>query len=383
MKILSVFGTRPEAIKMMPVVKALKKRFGEDDIKTCVTAQHRDLLDTVLHLFSIKPDFDLNIMQSHQTLSDITCAILKKMQGVFVSFKPDWLLVQGDTTTTMTAALAAFYDKIPVAHIEAGLRSNNRFAPWPEEINRQLTTVLADLHFAPTQLAAENLIRVGIPPDKILVTGNTVIDALLEATQIIKYNPTIAKKVSEILRYLHPEKKLLLVTMHRRENFGLGVENICRALLKLADLSNVQIIYPVHPNPSVLIPVRNYLQEHPNIHLIEPLDYISFIALLERSYLVLTDSGGIQEEAPSLGKPVLVLRDVTERQEGIDAGTIKLIGTNEKNIVSAVKQLLTDDTAYVLMSKKRNPYGDGQAANRIVTKFEMLDLDAHPLKMLA
>jgi UDP-N-acetylglucosamine 2-epimerase (non-hydrolysing) len=355
--IFVVFGTRPEAIKMAPVVNALKASH-QFKVTVCVTAQHRQMLDQVLALFNIAPDIDLNVMQPKQDLSDITSRVLLGMRDVLAIHRPDIVLVHGDTTTTMAASLAAFYAKIPVGHVEAGLRTGDKYAPWPEEMNRKLTGHIADMHFAPTATARENLLREGIAETAIHVTGNTVIDALLTVKD---------KADGEAKRFtLDAAKKLILVTGHRRENFGGGFENICNALLRLAVRGDVQIVYPVHLNPNVQEPVQRLLGNHPSIQLIGPQDYLPFVYLMKQSYLILTDSGGIQEEAPSLGKPVLVMRDVTERPEAVAAGTVKLVGAEEDRIVAAVTELLEDAQSYQAMSKATNPYGDGKAAARIV-----------------
>jgi len=367
MKILSIFGTRPEAIKMAPVVKALTKTFG-DSAKICVTAQHRNMLDQVLHLFEIKPEFDLDIMKANQNLADITCAVLKGVSNIFKEFKPDRILVHGDTTTTLGATLAAYYEKIPVAHVEAGLRSNNIYSPWPEEINRKLTGGIADLHFAPTQLAANNLLNEGIPENQIVITGNTVIDALLHTQSLLHKNSELQNSIKTKFPFLNDNNKLILVTGHRRESFGDGFQRICEAIAEIANLPGVEILYPVHLNPNVQKPVYDLLSKLPNVFLIEPQDYLPFVYLMDRSYLILTDSGGIQEEAPALGKPVLVMRDVTERPEGIAAGTVKLVGTNKEKIISEVTKLITDQNYYNQISFAHNPYGDGKATQRIITK---------------
>jgi UDP-N-acetylglucosamine 2-epimerase (non-hydrolysing) len=354
--ILAVFGTRPEAIKMAPVVNALKK-LGTVQVSVCVTAQHRQMLDQVLDLFGIVPDIDLNLMQPKQDLSDITSRVILGLRDVFAKQSYDMVLVHGDTTTTFGAALAAYYAKIPVGHVEAGLRTGDKYAPWPEEMNRKLVGAMADVHFAPTETARANLLREGIADSAIHVTGNTVIDALLE---------TAAKSDSAAPQFtLDATKKLILVTGHRRENFGAGFENICNALLRLAVRDDVQIVYPVHLNPNVQEPVNRLLGNHPSIHLIAPQDYLPFVALMKRSHLILTDSGGIQEEAPSLGKPVLVMRDVTERPEAVEAGTVRLVGADDDRIVAAATTLLDDENAYAAMAKAANPYGDGKAAARI------------------
>jgi len=363
MKILFFFGTRPEAIKMAPLIKEFQKSSGGFDIKICVSAQHREMLDQVLHFFEIQPDFDLNIMQQDQDLFDITTEALNGIKEVMSHHKPDWLIVQGDTTTTFVGALAAFYEKVKVAHIEAGLRSFNKQAPFPEEMNRVLTTHLSDIHFAPTIRAKENLLREGVLEDKIFVVGNTSIDAVF----------LCLKKISEkrpdsfdSLNSVDFDKKIVLVTGHRRESFGEPFKNICLALKMIAENGDIEIVYPVHLNPNVRRPVLKILGNIPNIHLKEPLDYPSFVWLMNKSYIILTDSGGVQEEAPSLGRPVLVMRDITERTEGIDAGTAKIVGTDKDKIIKEALNLLTDKTVYDKMAKAVNPYGDGNASKRII-----------------
>ena len=365
MKILCVFGTRPEAIKMAPVVKALTAAPGIESA-VCVTAQHRDMLDQVLNLFAITPEFDLDIMRENQDLTHITSAVLTGLGEVLDEYKPDRILVHGDTTTTFAASLAAFYRKIPVGHVEAGLRTGDVMAPWPEEMNRRLTDNIADIYFAPTSSAAQNLKREGHGEDGIIITGNTVIDALLDARERLQEDKALQSDLAGQFPYLDPARKLILVTGHRRENFGQGFENICQALADLTKRDDVQIVYPVHLNPNVQEPVMRILKDKDNIHLIEPLDYLPFVFLMDHSYFVITDSGGIQEEAPSLGKPVLVMRDVTERPEAVMAGTVKLVGTNRDVIVRECTRLLDDEAAYAIMSRAHNPYGDGKASQRIV-----------------
>lgn len=364
-KILIVFGTRPEAIKMAPLVKALQTN-PAFDARVCVTAQHRQMLDQVLELFGIVPEYDLNIMQPGQDLTDITCRVLTELRGVLKAFQPDRILVHGDTTTTFAASLAAYYQQIPVGHVEAGLRTGNIYSPWPEEINRKLTGAITDLHFAPTALAAENLKKENVAPEHIVVTGNTVIDALLEVIQRIQQDAVLEDQLASQFRFLNPAKKLLLVTGHRRESFGGGFERICQALAQLAQRDDLEIVYPVHLNPNVREPVNRLLSHNGNIHLIDPLDYLPFVYLMNRAYLILTDSGGIQEEAPSLGKPVLVMRDTTERPEAVQAGTVKLVGTDTDKIVQEASHLLDDRYAYEAMGFAHNPYGDGKACQRIV-----------------
>ena len=366
MKVLSVFGTRPEAIKMCPLVCKLHSTECID-VKVCVTAQHREMLDSVLNFFGVEPDYDLNIMTSGQSLTDTTNKILTKIELVLRKCKPDLVLVHGDTTTTMAAALAAFYQKIPVGHVEAGLRSNDIYSPWPEEINRKLTTGIAKWHFAPTERSRQNLLAENIPKENIIITGNTVVDALMEIKSKIDNNQCINKIYSNHFSFLNKTKKIILVTGHRRENFGVGFKQICEALLYISQrFQDVHIVYPVHLNPKVRKPVYELLNSLNNIHLIEPIDYLPFIWLMNRADIILTDSGGIQEEAPSLGKPVLVMRDTTERPEAVEKGTVKLVGTDKNNIVNAVTTLLTDRQAYNAMSMVHNPYGDGKAADKIV-----------------
>lgn len=363
-KILVTFGTRPEAIKMAPVVEALRAE-PSFEVKVCVTAQHRQMLDQVLELFGIRPDFDLNLMQPGQDLTDITSHVLLGMRGVLRQWRPDWLLVHGDTTTTFAAALGAYYERVAVGHVEAGLRTGNIYSPWPEEMNRRLAGSLASLHFAPTGGARENLIREGVAPETINVTGNTVIDALLQVVGRIRDDEGLKERFARQFAFLDARKRLVLVTGHRRENFGAGFERICRALRQLAVRGDVEIVYPVHLNPNVQEPVRRMLGDLPRVHLIEPLDYLPFVYLMDRSHLIITDSGGVQEEAPSLGKPVLVMRDTTERPEAVEAGTVKLVGTDEAAIVRETIHLLDDRAAYERMAHAHNPYGDGVAGRRI------------------
>lgn len=366
LKILFVFGTRPEAIKMAPVVNYLKT---VPDIQSyvCVTAQHRQMLDQVLDLFGIQPDFDLDIMKSQQDLTDISCTVLIGLRKILKDLKPDRVLVHGDTTTTLASSLAAYYQQIPVAHVEAGLRTNNIYAPWPEEINRQLTSRIADLHFAPTEQAKHNLMAENIAIENIIVTGNTVIDALLSVVKKLENNDSLNQSYAEKFAFLEKNKKLILVTGHRRESFGEGFDRICQALAELAKRNDVQIVYPVHLNPNVQKPVKKLLSHFSNVFLLEPLDYLPFVYLMTQSYLILTDSGGIQEEAPSLGKPVLVMRDTTERPEAVQAGTVKLVGTNANKIVTTATRLLNDAPYYQKISYAHNPYGDGLACQRILT----------------
>lgn len=364
MRVLSVFGTRPEAIKMAPVVGELAARDGIESF-VCVSAQHRDMLDQVLAVFGIDPEFDLDIMTHGQTLENITTAVLRGLPPIFEEVAPDRILVHGDTTTTMAAALAAFYENIPVGHVEAGLRSGDMAAPWPEEMNRRVTDTLCDLHFAHTESARQNLLSEGIGENGITVTGNTVIDALFTARDRLAEDGGLAATVQSGLPALNPERQLILVTGHRRENFGDGFQRICGALAELGARPDVEIVYPVHLNPNVQAPVHDILGGRDNVHLVEPVAYLPFVALMDRARLIITDSGGIQEEAPSLGKPVLVMRDVTERPEAVDAGTVRLVGTDRAKIVSETERLLEDRAAYDEMSKAINPYGDGKAASRI------------------
>ncbi len=366
MKVLSIFGTRPEAIKMAPLVKKLYTIEKVDSI-VCVTAQHREMLDQVLELFEIEPDYDLDIMKPDQSLTKITKNILENIESVLQECKPDVVLVHGDTTTTLAATLAAFYQKIPVGHVEAGLRTGNLYSPWPEEANRKVTGALAKWHFAPTKQAKSNLISENVSENSITVTGNTVIDALLEIKNKLEKNSEICKKFDEQFSFLDFGRKIILVTGHRRESFGEGFERICQALAQVAsEHRNTQIVYPVHLNPNVREPVNRILKNIENVFLIEPLDYLPFIYLMDKSNVILTDSGGIQEEAPSLGKPVLVIRDTTERPEAVKSGTVKLVGTNTKKIVSNLNNLLTDSEAYNAMSFAHNPYGDGEACKKII-----------------
>ncbi len=362
-KILLIFGTRPEAIKLAPLIKEFEKYAEIFETKVCITAQHREMLDQVLKFFKIKPDFDLNIMKPNQSLSELTANMIKEIEPVLQNFRPDLVFVQGDTTTAFVGALSAFYQKVSIAHIEAGLRSFNKYSPFPEEINRVLVGHLADYHFAPTEKAKENLFNENIKKN-VYVVGNTVIDALFLGLDIIKKQGE--EKFYKFFNFLDFSKKIILVTGHRRESFGKPFENICNALKEIAQKhKDVEIVYPVHLNPNVRKPVFEILKGTENIHLIEPLEYPYLIWLMNKSYLVLTDSGGIQEEAPSLGKPVLVMREVTERTEGIEAGTAKLVGTNREKIAEEVSLLLEDKNEYRKMSKAVNPYGDGKASERI------------------
>lgn len=363
-RVMVVFGTRPEAIKMAPVVKELQ-RTTHIEVTVCVTAQHRGMLDQVLSLFGIRPDFDLNLMRAGQDLTDITNGVLLGMRGVFSKYRPDRVLVHGDTTTTLAASLAAFYHKIPIGHVEAGLRTGNMHAPWPEEANRKLAGALTDLHFAPTEGSKQNLLHEGIAEQSIHVTGNTVIDALLEVAARIDVDTNLRAECEKNFPFLKDKKRLVLVTGHRRESFGDGFKRICQGLVSIAKRKDVQIIYPVHLNPNVRKPVNEMLKGSQNVYLIEPLSYLLFVYLMKRSSIIITDSGGVQEEAPSLGKPVLVMREVTERPEAVKAGTVKLVGTDEQKLVAEAFRLLDDGDEYERMRKSHNPYGDGQAAKRI------------------
>lgn len=350
---------------MAPLVIRLKEDQAFET-RLCVTSQHREMLDQVLALFEIVPDYDLNIMQKAQGLTDVTTSVLQKLEGVIREFQPDRILVHGDTTTTFTSSLAAFYQKVSVGHVEAGLRSGDMYSPWPEEMNRRVTGVLADLHFAPTAFARANLLAERVSPERIVVTGNTVIDALLATREKLLSNEPMRSRIAARYPFLD-EKRLILVTGHRRENFGEGMENMCRALLDIAARGDVRIVYPVHLNPNVQEPVRRILGQSPNIHLIEPQDYLPFVYLMDRAYLIITDSGGIQEEAPSLGKPVLVTRNNTERPEAVDAGTVILVGTDRSRVVAEATALLDDEAHYDAMARAINPYGDGLATGRIVS----------------
>ena len=377
-RIMLIFGTRPEAIKMAPLVLALKKEEANFETMVCVTGQHREMLDQVLKIFNISPDYDLNIMKQGQDLYDITARVLTGMRDVLQEAKPDVVLVHGDTTTSTAAALAAFYQQIPVGHVEAGLRTGNIYSPWPEEMNRQLTGRIATFDFAPTPLSRENLLKENVSDKKITVTGNTVVDALYWVIEKIKGDTRLRSELEAHMRAagydvsrLCNGRRLVLITGHRRENFGEGFINICNAIKKLSEsFPDVDFVYPMHLNPNVRKPIHEVFGEHlenlGNLFFIDPLEYLSFVYLMEKSFIVLTDSGGIQEEAPGLGKPVLVMRDTTERPEAVTAGTVKLVGTNYELIVSSVSKLLTDSIAYELMSHAVNPYGDGKACERII-----------------
>lgn len=369
-RVLSVFGTRPEAIKMAPLVHKL----NDDqciESKVCVTAQHREMLDQVLNLFEIKPDFDLNIMKPGQSLYDVTSNILMGLKSVLEEFQPDIVLVHGDTATTLSTSLAAYYQQIAVGHVEAGLRTGNIYSPWPEEGNRKLTGAIATLHFAPTSTSQQNLLNEGIAKSSISTTGNTVIDALFLVKEKLKEDQDLNATLAAHFSVLDPNKKLILVTGHRRESFGNGFERICEALVDIAQKHpECQILYPVHLNPNVREPVNRILKGVDNVHLIEPQDYLPFVYLMNQAHIILTDSGGIQEEAPSLGKPVLVMRNTTERPEAVDAGTVKLVGTDKQVIIDAVEDLLTNQANYESMSRAHNPYGDGNACDHIIEKIK-------------
>jgi UDP-N-acetylglucosamine 2-epimerase (non-hydrolysing) len=369
-KVLTVFGTRPEAIKMAPLVHKLAQAQGIDS-KVCVTAQHREMLDQVLNLFEIMPDFDLNIMKQGQDLYDVTSRVLLGLRDVLTEFEPDVVLVHGDTSTTFSASLAAFYKQIKVGHVEAGLRTGNMYSPWPEEANRKLTGSLAHYHFAPTSGSKQNLLHEHVPSERITTTGNTVIDALLWVKEKLDSDTSINAELGERFPFLNEDKKLVLVTGHRRESFGGGFERICQALANIAKAKpDVQIVYPMHMNPNVREPVERILSGLDNVFLIEPQDYLPFVYLMNRSYLIITDSGGVQEEAPSLGKPVLVMRDTTERPEAIEAGTVKLVGTDTAAIADNAIALIDDQKLYQSMALAHNPYGDGLACERIVKVLE-------------
>lgn len=366
MKIMLVFGTRPEAIKMAPLVLAMKAH-PEIDVKVCVTAQHREMLDQVLDLFEIVPEYDLNIMSSGQGLTEITSRILVGLKPIFEDEKPNVVLVHGDTSTTFSASLAAFYQQIPVGHVEAGLRTGNLLSPWPEEGNRKLTGAIANMHFAPTATSEANLLAESVQPESIFITGNTVIDALLWVKTKISDDHSFQAELASLFPWRNTKQRMVLITGHRRESFGDGFEHICKAIADSAlAFPDVQFVYPMHLNPNVRQPVNKYLSKIDNIILIEPQDYLPFVYLMVQSDIILTDSGGIQEEAPSLGKPVLVMRDTTERPEAVEAGTVKLVGTSVVNITSALYKLLTDRSEYELMSRAHNPYGDGKACEKII-----------------
>lgn len=365
MRVMCVFGTRPEAIKMAPVVAKLNEA-PDIDLTLCVTAQHREMLDQVMALFGMRADFDLAIMRPGQDLSEVTSAVLLGMREPLAAIKPDWVLVHGDTSTTLAASLSAYYQRIPVAHVEAGLRTGDIYSPWPEEINRRVAGTVAARHFAPTERAKSNLLGEGVAPDKIVVTGNTVIDAVLDVRRRIKSDALLRAELDDQLPRIAEGKRLILVTGHRRESFGAGFEQICLALKRLAQRGDVELVYPVHLNPNVREPVGRILGGVDGVHLIEPLDYLPFVRLMSRAHLIITDSGGVQEEAPSFGVPVLVMRDTTERPEAVEAGTVKLVGAQAGRIIEAATRLLDDVDAYCAMSRAHNPYGDGRAAERIV-----------------
>lgn len=368
-KILIVFGTRPEAIKMAPVVSALQAE-SVFETRVCVTAQHRDMLDQVISLFGIIPDYDLDLMTAGQTLVDISSRMLQGITEVLLQWRPDLVLVHGDTTTTAMTAMACFYQRISVGHVEAGLRTGNMCSPWPEEFNRRLTGLVTRLHFSPTQQARTNLLAEKIPIEWIEVTGNTVIDALLYASKRIDDDKNLQKQFQKKFNFLDDRKRILLVTGHRRENFGDGIQSICRGLLALSKRDDLEIVYPVHRNPNVKGPVEENLAGQPNIHLVAPQDYLAFVYLMKNCAVLLTDSGGIQEEAPALGKPVLVMRDTTERPEAVETGTVRLVGTDAANIEREVVTLLDDREAYLRMATSKNPYGDGTAAQQICIAIE-------------
>lgn len=363
-KVLCVFGTRPEAIKMAPVVQGIAASDGLQAV-VCVTGQHREMLHQALSLFDIRVDHDLDVMTHAQRLSDTTAAILTGLDRLIEELRPDRVVVQGDTNTTFAASLAAYYQKTPVAHVEAGLRTGDIYSPWPEEVNRKLTTAIADLHFAPTEGSRRSLEREGIDPASIVVTGNTVIDALLDVVRRMEEQPEFVAPVEKRFAFLDSSRRLILVTGHRRENFDGGLVRVCQALAQLAERSDVEIVYPVHLNPNVLAAAQEVLADRANVHLIEPQEYLPFVYLMRRASLIITDSGGVQEEAPSLGKPVLVTRDKTERPEAVEAGTVLLLGTDREKIVKEAERLLDDEHAYRDMSFAHNPYGDGKAVERI------------------
>jgi UDP-N-acetylglucosamine 2-epimerase (non-hydrolysing) len=365
LNILVVFGTRPEAIKLFPVIHAFKQD-PDFNVTVCVTAQHRQMLDQVLKIAEIEPDVDLDVMRPNQTLPQLTARILRGLDDVLADVNPDRVMVQGDTTTAMAAALSAYYRKIPIDHVEAGLRSGDIYSPWPEEANRKVVGAIASLHFAPTARAAEALIRENVPPNRIFVTGNPVIDALLQTKDRISESEELGQEIDDALPDRGENRRIVLVTAHRRENFDGGMQRIGQALLMLAEREDTFIVFPVHPNPNVIEPMRALLGHHPRIKLLAPLDYVPFVHLLSRAHHVLTDSGGVQEEAPALGKPVLVMRTTTERPEGIEAGTARLVGTDPGRIVSEAMRLLDDQQHYDRMSRAHNPFGDGEASRRII-----------------
>lgn len=382
-KVLTVFGTRPEAIKMAPLVKALAEDDGVD-AKVCVTAQHRQMLDQVLELFGIAPDFDLDLMREGQTLGDLTSGILQSIGKVYDEWQPDAVLVHGDTTTTLAASLAAFYRYIPVGHVEAGLRTGNVWSPWPEELNRRVTDAVSSWLFAPTEQAKHNLFSEGAPASQVVLTGNTVIDALLQVKRKLDHDEALTHSIAARYPFLDPSRRLILVTGHRRESFGDPFRHFCEALRQIARrYDDVQLVYPVHLNPNVRTPVNAVLRDVPNVHLIDPQDYLPFVYLMSKAYLIVTDSGGIQEEAPALGKPVLVTRETTERPEAVRAGTARLVGTDTERIVAEVSGLLDDRGQYVAMAHANNPYGDGHASDRIVDALMSIPATISPMGNVA
>ncbi|OAI47809.1 UDP-N-acetyl glucosamine 2-epimerase [Planctomycetaceae bacterium SCGC AG-212-F19] len=364
MRILTIFGTRPEALKLAPLIQALRA-LDDVELRTCSTGQHRQMLDQVLQLFAIAPDYELGLMRPGQNLGDVTAGVCQKLGPILEGWRPDWIVVQGDTTTAFAAALVGFYHRISVAHVEAGLRTGNPWAPWPEEMNRRLISAIAELHFAPTRRAMQNLFRESTDPTRVRVTGNTIIDALIDVVGRLRSDATLTAELAQSFPFLDPAKRLILVTAHRRESFGEGMEHICQALAELSARGDVQVVYPVHLNPQVQEPVKRLLADCPNFFAVEPLDYLPFVFLMDRSYLIITDSGGVQEEAPSLGKPVLVLRETTERPEAVEAGTVILVGTDPERIVGEAQRLLDRPAEYTRMTRVHNPYGDGRAAQRI------------------
>ena len=366
-RILSVFGTRPEAVKMAMVARALAAADGVEH-RICVTAQHREMLDSVLELFELHPEFDLDVMAPNQDITHVTCAVLTGMRDVLAEVRPDRVLVHGDPTTALAAALAAYYAKVPVGHVEAGLRTGDRYAPWPEEMNRRIADAISDRHYAPTEGARQNLLAEGVPDAGITVTGNTGIDALFHVAERLGSDAELAARARECLPRREAGRRLILVTAHRRENFDGGFDQICRALAAIGDRDDVEIVFPVHPNPNVQEPVRRHLSGRPHIHLIDPLDYLSFVAVMSDAHMIITDSGGIQEEAPALGKPLLLMRAVTERPEAVAAGTVRLVGTNTERIIAETERLLEDKDAYAAMARAANPFGDGHASERILAE---------------
>jgi UDP-N-acetylglucosamine 2-epimerase (non-hydrolysing) len=362
-----VFGTRPEAVKMAMVARALGAADGVEH-RICVTAQHREMLDSVLELFELHPEFDLDVMAPNQDITHVTCAVLTGMRDVLAEVRPDRVLVHGDPTTALGAALAAYYAKVPVGHVEAGLRTGDRYAPWPEEMNRRIADAISDRHYAPTEGARQNLLAEGVPDAGITVTGNTGIDALFHVAERLGSDAELAARARECLPRREAGRRLILVTAHRRENFDGGFDQICRALAAIGARDDVEIVFPVHPNPNVREPVRRHLSGRPHIHLIDPLDYLSFVAVMSDAHMIITDSGGIQEEAPALGKPLLLMRAVTERPEAVAAGTVRLVGTNTERIIAETERLLEDEDAYAAMARAANPFGDGHASERILAE---------------